>query len=167
MGQNLRYLFGDDYPPKIVYFKGFWDVHWGTGVLTHSHLFYSNYLFLQKTKEMDRLFFSAGELSPGPHRDTNVALRGIADSELSGPQPRDWCEGLFYFGCFLINVSSFFSTFAPSLSCFGLFSSWFISSLVSSFALSLVYLCVGVFSPQKKSEGQRIWRSSIGFLMAF
>ena len=23
MGQNLRYLFGDDYPPKIVYFKGF------------------------------------------------------------------------------------------------------------------------------------------------
>ena len=38
MGQNLRYLFGDDSPPKIVYFKGFWDVHRGTGVLTHSHL---------------------------------------------------------------------------------------------------------------------------------
>ena len=33
MGQNLRYLFGDDYPPKVVYFKGFWDVHRGTGVL--------------------------------------------------------------------------------------------------------------------------------------
>ena len=29
MGQNLRYLFWDDYPPKIVYFKGFWDVHRG------------------------------------------------------------------------------------------------------------------------------------------
>ena len=28
VGQNL-YLFGDDYPPKIVYFKGFWDVHRG------------------------------------------------------------------------------------------------------------------------------------------
>ena len=27
MGQNLRYLFGDGYPPKVVYFKGFWDVH--------------------------------------------------------------------------------------------------------------------------------------------
>ena len=29
MGQNLGYLFGDDYPPKIIYFKGFWDVHRG------------------------------------------------------------------------------------------------------------------------------------------
>ena len=38
MGQNLRYLFGDDYPPKLVYFKGFWDVYRGTGVLTHSHV---------------------------------------------------------------------------------------------------------------------------------
>ena len=35
VGQNLRYLFGDDYPPKIVYFQGFWDVDRGTGVLTH------------------------------------------------------------------------------------------------------------------------------------
>ena len=34
VGQNLRYLFGD-YPPKVVYFKGFWDR--GTGVLTHCH----------------------------------------------------------------------------------------------------------------------------------
>ena len=34
VGQNLRYLFGD-YRPKVVYFKGFWDVHRGTGVLTH------------------------------------------------------------------------------------------------------------------------------------
>ena len=40
VGQNLRYLFGDDYPPKVVYFKGFWDVHRGTGVLTHSHIIY-------------------------------------------------------------------------------------------------------------------------------
>ena len=39
MGQNLRYLFGDDYPSKVVYFKGFWDVHRGThSVLTHSHV---------------------------------------------------------------------------------------------------------------------------------
>ena len=38
VGQNLRYLFGDDYPPKVVYFKGFWDVHLGTGVLTHCHI---------------------------------------------------------------------------------------------------------------------------------
>ena len=38
VGQNLRYLFWDDYPPKVVYFKGFWDVHRGTGVLTHSHI---------------------------------------------------------------------------------------------------------------------------------
>ena len=35
MGQNLRYLYGDDYPPKIVYFKGFLGVHRGYGVLTH------------------------------------------------------------------------------------------------------------------------------------
>ena len=27
VGQNLRYLFGVGYPPKVVYFKGFWDVH--------------------------------------------------------------------------------------------------------------------------------------------
>ena len=38
VGQNLRYLFGDDYPPKVVYFKGFWDVHRGSGVLTHGHI---------------------------------------------------------------------------------------------------------------------------------
>ena len=38
VGQNLRYLFGDDYPAKVVYFKGFWDVHRGTGVLTHCHI---------------------------------------------------------------------------------------------------------------------------------
>ena len=38
MGQNLRNLFGDDYPPKVVYFKGFWDVHRGTGVLTHCQM---------------------------------------------------------------------------------------------------------------------------------
>ena len=39
VGQNLTYLFWDDYPPKVVYFKGFWDVHRGTGVLTHCHMF--------------------------------------------------------------------------------------------------------------------------------
>ena len=38
VGQNLRYLFGDDYPPKVVYFNGFWDVHRGTGVLTHCQM---------------------------------------------------------------------------------------------------------------------------------
>ena len=38
VGQNLRYLFGVDYPPKVVYFKGFWDVHQGTRVLTHRHI---------------------------------------------------------------------------------------------------------------------------------
>ena len=26
VGQNLRYLFGDDDPCKVVCFKGFWDV---------------------------------------------------------------------------------------------------------------------------------------------
>ena len=41
VGQNLRYLFGDHYPPKVVYFKGFWDVHRGTGVLTHCHITFS------------------------------------------------------------------------------------------------------------------------------
>ena len=35
VGQNLRYLFWDDYPSKVVYFKGFLGVHRGTGVLTH------------------------------------------------------------------------------------------------------------------------------------
>ena len=41
MGQKLRYLFGDDYPPKVVYLKGFWDVHRGTGVLTHCHIIWT------------------------------------------------------------------------------------------------------------------------------
>ena len=27
------YLFGDDYPSNVVYFKGFWNVHPGTGVV--------------------------------------------------------------------------------------------------------------------------------------
>ena len=38
VGQNLRYLFGDDQPPKVAYFKGFWDVHRATGVLTQSQV---------------------------------------------------------------------------------------------------------------------------------
>ena len=38
MGQNLRYLFGVGYHPTIVFLKGFLGVHWGTGVLTHSHI---------------------------------------------------------------------------------------------------------------------------------
>ena len=38
VGQNLRYLFGDDYPPKIVDFKGFLGVHRGYGVLTHCQI---------------------------------------------------------------------------------------------------------------------------------
>ena len=46
VGQNLRYLFGDDYPSKVVYFKGFWDVHRGTGVLTRCHI---TLRFLPKT----------------------------------------------------------------------------------------------------------------------
>ena len=28
LGQNPRYLFGDYYQPKVVDFKGFWDVHY-------------------------------------------------------------------------------------------------------------------------------------------
>ena len=40
VGQNLSYrLFEDSYPPKVVYFKGFCDVHRGTGVLTHCPVF--------------------------------------------------------------------------------------------------------------------------------
>ena len=41
VGQNLRYLFGVGYPPKVVYFKRLQlGVHRGTvGVLTHSHMF--------------------------------------------------------------------------------------------------------------------------------
>ena len=38
VGQNLRYRFGDDYHPTIVFFKGLLGVHPGTGVLTHSHI---------------------------------------------------------------------------------------------------------------------------------
>ena len=38
MGQNLRYLFGVGYPPKVVLKKKKWDVHRGTGLLTHSHI---------------------------------------------------------------------------------------------------------------------------------
>ena len=47
VGQNLRYLFGDDYPPKVVYFEGFWDVHRGTGVLTHSLMTFGTYQGLE------------------------------------------------------------------------------------------------------------------------
>ena len=36
-GSKPKESFGDD-PPKVVYFKGFWDVHRGTGVLTHCHI---------------------------------------------------------------------------------------------------------------------------------
>ena len=39
VGENLRYLFGVGYHPTIVFFKGFWDVHRGTGVLTNCHIF--------------------------------------------------------------------------------------------------------------------------------
>ena len=37
-------FFGDGYPPKGVYFKGFWDVHRGTGVLTHCHIIHLQFI---------------------------------------------------------------------------------------------------------------------------
>ena len=41
VGQNLKYLFGVGYHPKVlvVFFGGFWDVQRGAGVLTHGHVF--------------------------------------------------------------------------------------------------------------------------------
>ena len=38
VGQHQWYHFGEGAPPILVYFSGDWDVHWGYGVLTHSHL---------------------------------------------------------------------------------------------------------------------------------
>ena len=32
------YHFGVGAPPKLVYFCGNWDVHWGYGLLTHGHV---------------------------------------------------------------------------------------------------------------------------------
>ena len=37
VGQHQWYHFGVGAPPILVYFSGVWDVHWGYGVLTHSH----------------------------------------------------------------------------------------------------------------------------------
>ena len=38
MGQHQWYHFGVGAPPILVNFSGVWDVHWGYGVLTHSHI---------------------------------------------------------------------------------------------------------------------------------
>ena len=39
VGQHQWYHFGVGPPPILVYFSGDWDVHWGYGVLTHSHIY--------------------------------------------------------------------------------------------------------------------------------
>ena len=38
VGQNQWYHFGVGAPPNLFYFTGGWDVHWGYGLLNHSHL---------------------------------------------------------------------------------------------------------------------------------
>ena len=38
VAQNQWYYFGVGVKPILVYFNGDWDVHWGYGVLTHSHV---------------------------------------------------------------------------------------------------------------------------------
>ena len=38
VGQHQWYHFGVGAPPMLVYFSGDGDVHWGYGVLTHSHI---------------------------------------------------------------------------------------------------------------------------------
>ena len=58
VGQNLRYLLGDDYPPKVVYFKGFLGVHRGSGVLTHSHVLLSQHFPLMLYSRIRELLTS-------------------------------------------------------------------------------------------------------------
>ena len=38
VGQNQCYHVGVGAPPILVYFSGDWNVHWGTGFLTHGHM---------------------------------------------------------------------------------------------------------------------------------
>ena len=38
VGQHQWYHFGVGAPPILVYFSGDWDVDWGYGALTHSHM---------------------------------------------------------------------------------------------------------------------------------
>ena len=47
VGQHEWYHFGVGAPPILVYFSGDWDVHWGYGVLTHSHIHLQVKLFAE------------------------------------------------------------------------------------------------------------------------
>lgn len=38
MGQDVRYLCGDDDHLTVFFLQSFLGVHWGTGVLTHGHI---------------------------------------------------------------------------------------------------------------------------------
>ena len=83
-GTILRY-FKIGAPPILVYFSVDWDVHWGYGVLTHSHLLWGQKLLKRpprlpkksKTKEMSRFSRLRPEArtarerawSGGPRRD--------------------------------------------------------------------------------------------------
>ena len=40
VGQNLRCLFVDGYHSTVVFLEGFLGVHRGTGVLTHSQMYF-------------------------------------------------------------------------------------------------------------------------------
>ena len=37
-GSKPMVQFGVGAPPILVYFSGYWNVHWGHGILTHGHL---------------------------------------------------------------------------------------------------------------------------------
>ena len=53
VGQHQLYHFGLGAPPILVYFSGDWDVHWGYGLLTHSHMSYQNGTLANGTKDQN------------------------------------------------------------------------------------------------------------------
>ena len=71
VGQNQWYHFGVGAPLILVYFSGDWDVHWGYGILTHSH--------------MEVFFVSGRQMDPRPQAKALVLRR----------EPMDRCPPYF------------------------------------------------------------------------
>ena len=86
VGQNQCYHFGVGAPPILVYFSGYWDVHWGLGVLTHGHVAISGGAWAKEGPFAGGISSTASTLNQSPWRDVSasIAVEALAMEVLFG-----------------------------------------------------------------------------------
>ena len=73
--------FGVGAAPILVYFSGDWDVHWGSGLLTHGHIFFAE------------AGASFGRLRHGQrHRSCRISFRHRNEAPGNGVRPLWLCD---------------------------------------------------------------------------